>query len=365
VTNVDDLTPSGTNDGTATNVTVSDGAFVFNGTDSRISSSITQVAGAYAHTAGLWYYTNDDPATLADYIYQLGSGGTNTSPSIQISSGQLYISFVGNYINITASTYIQPKKWVQILYTYDGGPVTINNPAVYINGTMISMTSGPSGSQAGSALSLGANPQLRVGCKNDNAAVVNGKIANFRLFNRALTQDEIYQLYAYQKEDFGHGDLSMTLKAGRLGIGTSEPRGALDVHGDIYGGCPVYFAAYTTSTSTTTNKTIPWNNLWISRGGGFDTSTGKFTVPLAGVYKFFCALRHPDAVNTSSYARFQLNGSDISVSYGSIYLGQVRDMGSGMVLLKLNVGDVISVKIFNYHIASNYNSFVGEYFSSL
>ena len=56
-------------------------------------------------------------------------------------------------------------------------------------------------------------------------------MANFRLFNRALTSDEIYQLYAYQKEDFGHGDLSMTLKAGRLGIGTSEPRAALDVRG--------------------------------------------------------------------------------------------------------------------------------------
>jgi hypothetical protein len=64
--------------------------------------------------------------------------------------------------------------------------------------------------------------------------IFHGDIANFRLFNRALTSDEIYQLYAYQKEYFGHGDLSMTLKAGRLGIGTSEPRAALDVRGGIY-----------------------------------------------------------------------------------------------------------------------------------
>ena len=72
---------------------------------------------------------------------------------------------------------------------------------------------------------------------------LEGKIANFRLFNRALTSDEIYQLYAYQKEDFGHGDLSMTLKAGRLGIGTSEPRAALDVRGrDIYVGS-MFFSA--------------------------------------------------------------------------------------------------------------------------
>ena len=163
----------------------------------------------------------------------------------------------------------------------------------------------------------------------------------------------------------------MTLNAGQLGIGTSKPRAALDVRGNvqvrgnIYGGCPVYFAAYTTSTSTSTDKTILWNNLWISRGGGFDTSTGKFTVPLAGVYKFFCALRHPDSLTTSSYTRFRVNDIDISSSYGAIYLGQVRDMGSGMVLLKLNVGDVVSVYVYNYHLASSYNSFVGEYFSSL
>ena len=59
----------------------------------------------------------------------------------------------------------------------------------------------------------------------------DGKIANARLFNRALTSDEVWQLYAYQKEYVGHGDLSMTLKAGRLGIGTSEPRAMLDVRG--------------------------------------------------------------------------------------------------------------------------------------
>jgi hypothetical protein len=62
---------------------------------------------------------------------------------------------------------------------------------------------------------------------------MNGSIANFRLYNRALTSDDVWQLYSYQKGYFGHGDLSMTLKAGRLGIGTSEPRAMLDVRGRI------------------------------------------------------------------------------------------------------------------------------------
>ena len=62
-----DMSGNGIN-GTATNVTVSDGAFVFNGTDSRISSSITQDAGDYVHTATLWYYTNDNHNSRGLYL---------------------------------------------------------------------------------------------------------------------------------------------------------------------------------------------------------------------------------------------------------------------------------------------------------
>ena len=237
VTSVDDLTPSGTNDGTATNVTVSDGAFVFNGTDSKITTGTTLSDGAYPHSICLWYYTNDNPSTLADYLFQLGDNTENNSPNININGATFYLSFYGNYLYTpVTNTGIQQKKWVQISYSYDGGATTSNNPAVYIDGKQIPMT-GPLGNSAGSALSLvlGTDPNLHltIGSRRNDTLPVNGKIANFRLFNRALTSDEVWQLYAYQKEYFGHGDLSMTLKAGRLGIGTSEPKAALDVRGDV------------------------------------------------------------------------------------------------------------------------------------
>jgi hypothetical protein len=156
----------------------------------------------------------------------------------------------------------------------------------------------------------------------------------------------------------------MTLKAGRLGIGTSEPGAVLDVRGDILGGCPVYFAAYN-STGTSAGNTVIWDELWISRGGGYDTSTGIFTAPLAGIYKFYYTLRQLGSATTGLWARVQLNGSDISSAYGAIYLNTTRDQAGSTVLLKLNVGDEISVKVYNYNMASVYNSFVGEYFSSL
>jgi len=231
VTSVVDSSPN-TNTGTGTDVTVSNGAFVFNGTSSRISGAITQGAGAYAHTAGLWYYTNDDPTTLGDYIYQLGSGGTNTSPSIQISSGKLYISFMSNYYEISVSSAgILSKQWVHIFYSYDGSLTTQNSVTVYINGVKMNMT-GPLGSSAGSALSLGENPQLRVGCSAGNAGLVNGSIANFRLYSKVLNAGQIQELYDYQKDYFLGSKSQVTLYKGHLGVGVTEPSGQLELAGD-------------------------------------------------------------------------------------------------------------------------------------
>jgi len=58
-------------------------------------------------------------------------------------------------------------------------------------------------------------------------------VANFRLFNRALTGDEAWQLYAYQKDYFQVSPDVVIFKGGRLGIGTPEPRAVLDVKGDL------------------------------------------------------------------------------------------------------------------------------------
>ena len=342
---VTDLSPN-SNDGTPTNVTVSDGAFVFNGTNSRISSSITQSAGAYVHTAGLWYYTNDDPATLGDYIYQLGSGGTNTSPSIQISSGKLYISFMSNYYEIPVSSIgIVSKQWVHIFYSYDGSATTSNSVSVYINGVKISMT-GPVGSSAGTALSLGANPQLRVGCSSSNGSVVNGSIANFRLFNRVLTSDEVWQLYAYQKEYFGHGALGMTLKAGRLGIGTSEPRAALDVRGDIMGGCPVFFNAYRDAGNTGgALNPIIWNQVTVNKGGGYDNTTGKFIASVSGYYRFDVYLSVENS-GSGGNIDLQWQKNDVDLTQKMYSWANVANHGnvSGNITIYLSAGDTIHIK---------------------
>jgi len=165
------------------------------------------------------------------------------------------------------------------------------------------------------------------------------------------------------KKIAGTNNLSI-MTAGNVGINTTTPGYELDVNGDIRGGCPVYFAAYNTN-GTSPGNTVIWDELWISRGGGYDTSTGIFTAPIAGIYKFYYTLRQAGGATSGLWARVQLNGSDISNTYGAIYLSTTRDQAGSTVLLNLNVGDEISVKVYNYDMASVYNSFVGEYFSSL
>ena len=372
VTSVDDLTPSGTNDGTATNVTVSDGAFVFNGTNSNVTTGTTLSDGAYPHSVSLWYYTNDDPSALADYLFQLGDNTENNSPSININGATFYLSFFGNYLyNTVASTGIQTKKWVQISYSYDGGPTTANNPVVYIDGKQITMY-GPLGNSAGSALSLvlGTDPNvhLTIGSRRNGTLPVNGKIANFRLFNRALTSDEIYQLYAYQKEYFGHGDLGMTLKAGRLGIGTSEPRAALDVKGDIYGGCPAAFSVAYDTTSLSGNQTIIWNLVYHNVGNGYDSYSGLFTAPVSGYYHFTVWGMTQNTASGQVEFQFMKNDSVVQQRpYGDA--GSNYGNATGSIIEYLAVNDTMSIFLTSgttmyASSTQSYNGFSGFYLSS-
>ena len=220
---------------------------------------MTFVSGDESHSIVLWVRLKNGNVNnlLFDYRVAGGTSTTGAATGLYILNSNKRLQFFHQSTDKSVDLDFEQNRWYHIVGTYAGGG-GFTGSKIYIDGVDV----GGVLSGSDSPLVLPTTGTITIGdyLHNSSYGLGDGSIANFRLFNRALTSDEIYQLYAYQKEDFGHGDLSMTLKAGRLGIGTSEPRGALDVHGDMYGGCPVYFAAYTTSTSTTTNKTIPWNN---------------------------------------------------------------------------------------------------------
>ena len=330
---------------------------------SNITIPFNSTGGDYVHTIALWFLMDTTAGGNRCIFTIRGSESTGRQIALIVNQDSTSVGFKYDFYGGDVRYHdpsVVANKWMHVALTYSGGNNSVTSKEIYLNGIRLGVTA-----QNSTALNLTGTENLLIGGDlNSGNASFEGMVANFRMFDRVLPKDEIYQLYAYQKEYFGHGDLSMTLKAGRLGIGTSEPRVALDVRGDIYGGCPIYFAAYNT-TGTTAGNAVVWDSLWISRGGGFDTSTGEFTTPLAGVYKFYYTLRQSGVTASSLWARVQLNGADISGAYGAIYLQTSRDQAGSTVLLKLNAGDKISIKVYNYDMASSYNSFVGEYFSSV
>jgi hypothetical protein len=313
--------------------------------------------GDVTYTVSYWFKRIQQRNNY-DYVYMMGNGGSTGQASLMwILNDQLHLDHWG-----TATKYnepIQNNRWYHVTVGHKGGQA-VTNDFLYIDGQNVGVgVSTPATfNLQGAKLTLGTS-------HNTTNEFLEGSIANFRVFNRALTTDEIYQLYAYQKEYFGHGDLSMTLKAGRLGIGTSEPRAALDVRGDIIGGCPAYFSGHLTSNYSGIGI-VDWDTIHIIKGCIFDTSTGRLTIQVKGIYRVYYTARQLGTDATAIYLRTRVNGVELGVGYGAIYLSSTRDQAGTTVILDLNVNDIVDIYSAGASgaIASNYNAFTCEYLSS-
>jgi hypothetical protein len=362
VTNVDDLTPSGINDGTATNVTVSDGAFVFDGgtTTNITTTTATGMGGDNAFSISLWFNPTSQVGSVDNCLVTFGNQTSREQFLLTYNPNKLLAQFFGNGMNIDVPGGIQFGRWYHVVLTYPGGGQY--NMSIYADGIK------GSNNNAGTNLSglIPTNAAVELGkYTNSYNQGFNGSIANFRLFNRALTSDEIYQLYAYQKEDFGHGDLSMTLKAGRLGIGTSEPRALLDVGGVPYGAGvrPIFSAyeadGYTIESLNSVQADVILGNTFINHNNAYNTSTGVFTVPVTGEYHIFacCQWRGFSTYNQgvkSGNINFVINGvgwnpTDTTrpIVSQTIRYANERKQLNGSLVIKLNKGDQLKVQCTN------------------
>jgi hypothetical protein len=261
---------------------------------------------------------------------------------------------------------------------------------VYANGVLL-------GQDTYSALTV-AGTTLVVGANAGGTQVFDGSIANFRLFNRALTSDEIYQLYAYQKEYFGHGALGMTLKAGRLGIGTSEPRAMLQVGDEPFGvnSRPIFRAMNDSASSlsydaTEGNKvfTTEFNSAHLNVTGSYSTSTGRFTAPITGYYcfEFQLLMGVPNAHWGSFNPTFYKNDANINRANSSRGLAyawlnnntgatgnySTIDTPSASAIIYLKSGEYVqggyvsvgsSTSATSYEYSKNYGFFQGYFLST-
>jgi hypothetical protein len=348
-------------------------AFTFDGVDDQITATLTNPAGAWVHSASMWFKVNSLSATNTLFSMNTALGANKTPHLVIHTNGNLSYGFSSNDVYFGGPGTIVPNKWYHLSVTYSGGSDT-SSRKVFLNSVELGISS-----TAGtiSALDAYANSTLKIGTYPNGTNPFNGSIANFRLYNNALSADEIWELYAYQKEYFGVSPDVVTLKAGRLGIGTSEPKAVLDVRGDIRGGCPVFFQAHAAhpSTATTLNAPlipIPFNTIVHNKGGGLQPS-GVFTCPLAGYYYIaWWFMSKITSVDTYTYltinGSLELNGTPQSRIYG--FSGATGNQHNQVVAggtVYMNVGDELRFGFggqYMYIGQTPYNSFTGFYISS-
>ena len=356
------------------NPQVSNEAFVFDGSGDAIVSGATSLINNPPLSYSVWFKTNSiisgsNSIVAIGYAVNYKSIGIRIQETLQTYRFYVYSGATNESVNTDIKAEL--GKWTHATVVYDG-----LNSKLYIDGQFAVENTNTSTNLAlnsGARVALGNYIDVN-GNLHDATRSYNGSIANFRLFNRALTSDEIYQLYAYQKEYFGLGDLSMTLKAGRLGIGTSEPKAALDVRGDIHGGCPVLFDCVASST-TNVGSYMNWNLVKLNKGGGLSGTT--FTAPVKGHYFFHV---HVMGVWTSSSGdvRFLMEWHKNGAHYGitseldaQMYDGR-DDVDSdnahlklsGSIIAHLEIGDTIKIIVpsnASMGVHGRYNRFTGHY----
>jgi len=167
------------------------GSIVFDGTNDRVDISHNSL---YNFTTGLtiscWYKTtvgiNSYIVTKSNDSFYLCVGPTGTTAN--------KMSF---FLNGTSGGWLQSIAntntgiWIYVSATWTGGVSYI-----YLNGILDISASRPG------TLQTGTSP-LNLANRLDANSYLNGSIANFQLYNLALSASEITQNYNAQKSRFG------------------------------------------------------------------------------------------------------------------------------------------------------------------
>jgi len=177
------------NDGVFVNQTHYDAterALVFDGTDDRILSRLQNPAGESLFSGSLWYKPAGS-GNEEDFVW-IGTHASGKAFIFKYNSPNFEFSFYGNdaIFNYT----LNAGTWYHLAFAYSGGTAS-SGRRIWVNGVEVAYTSGASST----ALNLDANAQLMIGDRTDNGGDLYGSISNFKLYDCALTAQEVKTLY--------------------------------------------------------------------------------------------------------------------------------------------------------------------------
>jgi hypothetical protein len=183
---------------TATNVTYNSDPikyFSFNGSNSSLVSSTSTAYDSQTITMECWCYPN----SLNQLGFLFEKGAVNSQYSMFFSTtNTFYFRTIGGTINnqdltFTTTTYLTVSAWNHIVCTYNG-----SSKVIYVNGTQIASVA------ASGTLQTGQTNQYigKYGNAGDNYPF-NGRIAESRVYNIALTAAQVLQNYNATRTKYG------------------------------------------------------------------------------------------------------------------------------------------------------------------
>lgn len=175
------------------------GSIVFDGVDDYVTGSAALINSSITNQITVEIFLNSN--NLSNYA-QIGGGQDNsgTRYTAAFNSAAFGTGIFGfdleaasGQVRLTSTTVYSTNQWISLTGTYDG-----TTTRFYINTILEDSDSGTSGNISDfDSILLGRDIDFATG------RIFNGRIANFKIYNRALSATEIRQNYNATKTRFG------------------------------------------------------------------------------------------------------------------------------------------------------------------
>jgi hypothetical protein len=196
-----------------------DRALVFDGTGDYVSGTLNNPAGAWVHSSSFWVKltgTSVDNET----IFSIGTDAADKTSTFKFdTSTTLNWFFSGNDTKFNPQA--QLNTWEHYVCVYDGGNVA-SSRRVWKNGVELSINVAANIDY----LNLDSYASFRVANRSNLSQPAQCSISNFKIWNVALTAEEVAAEYA-----LGRTGKSINLTDTALCLGGTVPRAQLDVRG--------------------------------------------------------------------------------------------------------------------------------------